>query len=923
MPDVFISYSRADQPFVRRLHAALDTLGLEAWVDWEDIPPTAEWMGEVRAAIEGSDTFIFVISPDSVRSPVCTREIGHATALGKRLVPIVYRPVDPEGVAESVRSRNWIFFRADDDFDAAAATLDTALHLDLEWAHEHTRLLVRAIDWDHNGRDESFVLRGRDLQEADRQLSQGPQHKTPTPTPLQTEYLGASHHAATRSTRLKIAALTTALIVAIVLGTVAFLQRQTAQHEATLARTQSLVSSATAALQTDPELSLLLAREAMNQSAGPEAEQVLRQALDDSYVRATIPGSGPAVSASYSPDGRQVIVAYQQGTAMVYDLRQPNKVAAVLKREKTVVTSAAFSPDGTHAVTGGDDGVASVWDLQHSSQPPLLLTGHTGAISSATFSPDGSRIVTTSTDGTARIWDAHLGGAALVVLTGHTGTVNDATFSPDGSRLLTAGTDGTARIWDTRNGGSALITLNVNGATASVTTASYSPDGTKIVTASSSNTGSPAPAQVWAATTGQLLFALPGEPANVNDAAFSPDGTQIVTASPDSTVRIWDVSQPTSAILTFYGHKGPVSSAVFNADGSQVLSAGQDGTVRIWTTRPNGEHDLLRIAGTEHTIFDAVISPNGRLVATASNDGLARIWSPQRPDEPPVVLQGHAGPVLGVAFSPDGTRIATAGADKTARIWNTTGVGAPLILTGHTGAVNAVEFSPDGRRIATASADGTVRVWDALSGTQLYSLPAGQGGGTFSLYDIAFSPDGQRIAVVGQSGIAEVLAATRQTNASLVNFMTSDENGAVNSVVFSPDGTRVITASDNGTAEVWDSRHATRSILTLTGHAGFVNDAEFSPDGKRIVTSGEDGTTRVWNAKTGEALSVFRGQVGTILSATFTPDGRHILTASDAGTADEWTCNLCVSTGRLLRLAQERSTRSLTPSERRRYLQSP
>jgi len=34
MPDVFISYSRRDQPFVRRL-------------DWEDIPPTAKWWSEI------------------------------------------------------------------------------------------------------------------------------------------------------------------------------------------------------------------------------------------------------------------------------------------------------------------------------------------------------------------------------------------------------------------------------------------------------------------------------------------------------------------------------------------------------------------------------------------------------------------------------------------------------------------------------------------------------------------------------------------------------------------------------------------------------------------------------------------------------------------------------------------------------------
>ena len=35
MADVFISYSRRDQAFVRRLHDALVAAGRETWVDWE------------------------------------------------------------------------------------------------------------------------------------------------------------------------------------------------------------------------------------------------------------------------------------------------------------------------------------------------------------------------------------------------------------------------------------------------------------------------------------------------------------------------------------------------------------------------------------------------------------------------------------------------------------------------------------------------------------------------------------------------------------------------------------------------------------------------------------------------------------------------------------------------------------------------
>ena len=63
---VFISYSRKDIEFVRKLNDSLDSSEIEAWVDWEGIPPSSDWMDEIKRAVEGADAFLFVISPDSL-----------------------------------------------------------------------------------------------------------------------------------------------------------------------------------------------------------------------------------------------------------------------------------------------------------------------------------------------------------------------------------------------------------------------------------------------------------------------------------------------------------------------------------------------------------------------------------------------------------------------------------------------------------------------------------------------------------------------------------------------------------------------------------------------------------------------------------------------------------------------------------------
>jgi hypothetical protein len=113
--EVFISYSRKDKEFVRRLDEALSRRDREAWVDWEDIRPTEEFMQAIYGAIEGADTFTSVLTPDSIVSIPCGRETAHAVAHKKRMVPIVAREVIADTVPEAMRKLNWIFYRAGDD----------------------------------------------------------------------------------------------------------------------------------------------------------------------------------------------------------------------------------------------------------------------------------------------------------------------------------------------------------------------------------------------------------------------------------------------------------------------------------------------------------------------------------------------------------------------------------------------------------------------------------------------------------------------------------------------------------------------------------------------------------------------------------------------------------------------------------------
>ena len=63
-----------------------------------------------------------------------------------------------------------------------------------------------------------------------------------------------------------------------------------------------------------------------------------------------------------------------------------------------------FSPDGRRVATASDDGTARVWDVE-SGRPVTESLAHTAPVYCVDFSPDGRRLATASHDGTARGWE--------------------------------------------------------------------------------------------------------------------------------------------------------------------------------------------------------------------------------------------------------------------------------------------------------------------------------------------------------------------------------------------------------------------------------------------------------------------------------------------------------------------------------------
>ena len=113
--------------------------------------------------------------------------------------------------------------------EAEIPTLLEAINTDLEWVREHTRTLERAIEWDQQGRDKSFLLRGVDLEAAENWQADAVQGKEPQPTHLQAIYIQTSRQDAKRRRRNLLIGVSVALVVSIALGITALFQWQEAQ----------------------------------------------------------------------------------------------------------------------------------------------------------------------------------------------------------------------------------------------------------------------------------------------------------------------------------------------------------------------------------------------------------------------------------------------------------------------------------------------------------------------------------------------------------------------------------------------------------------------------------------------------------------------------------------------------------------------
>jgi WD40 repeat protein len=720
-----------------------------------------------------------------------------------------------------------------------------------------SQLAEDASTWRNNGDDPSFLYRGTQLaglQQAARTWAADPDRYPRLISP-QPEFLHASERAATRSARrarTRVTALIISLIVALSGLGIAAVADSSANQQRNDAITSQLAAQSELLDATDPVTAAQLAAAAQGIAPTFEARtsmlDVLAQperAVLSSSGDIPLTGSVSVNAVAFSPDGKILAAAYNDGTARLWDVATHHQIGMPLIAHGDVA-AVAFSPDGEILATADGDG-ARLWDVATHRQigafiidsSPVTFNSQGRSsyrdVSGVVFSPDGDILATGDGNGTAQLWDVathrQIGASMTVNPRGGIG-VSAVAFSPDGDILATANGDG-ARLWDVatqRQIGAPIIGSSGVVKSAPMIAVAFSPDGTLLAT---SELGGPV--QLWNVVTHQQIGASFDNSDEIYGVAFSPGGTTMATAE-RGAARLWnvDIYRQIGASMTTGG--STIAGVAFNSHGTILATWSDDGGyggAELWDVATH------RQIGTPMTVGDQGVSeapfhPDGTILATATVDGTARLWDVATHHQIGSPLKdSHGQSVTAIAFSPNGKILATADLDGITQLWDVAThrqIGA-VITASHDLEISGLAFSPDGKILATGGWDGTARLWSVATHRQI-GTPMIAGG----FVEVAFSSDGKILATGGNDAVLCNVATHDQIGTPMA------EDGSDVSVALNPQGTILATWNYLGQADLWDvATHSQIGPAIIPGGPGGGGVA-FSPNGNILATGGNDAT---------------------------------------------------------------------------------
>jgi WD40 repeat protein len=883
MTELFISYCRRNKGFTEDFIKTLGEHGYsedKIWIDWNNIPPSSKWEDEIRKGIEAANAVIFILSPDWILSNECAKELQIAVEYNKRLLPVIHQNIDPKTTPADLASLNWIFHRETDDPKGAMQKLLEALKTDLEWVSQHTVILKRANEWKEKAQDNSYLLRGSELQESELWLSKSSEGKEPRPNPVQNEYIFASRQDATRRQRNTLIGVSAALVVSILLAIAAVIGGIEAVRKSQQALASQLAAQAITLVDTQPDLALLLSLESnyisdtMDESDPARLGSLITSMNSMPKLEMYLHGhEGEIRTVTFSPDDHWMAstgnASNDVGQVFLWDMTSTTnpRTHQIFTGGSQRILGLAFSANSKVLAGAGDEKKVFIWDPQHCCEP-VQVWEMDKKVRALEFIPlFGHEYLAIASGTQLTFWDIKTGKMnpklTLEIPTEDpTVRIYSIAFSPAKNLIAVGGDDGNITVWDARSRtmkfhacsygdpkkNSETVCKSSGAGVVEIRGVAFNTSGTLLASGSSDHR-----VWLWDTSTGELLAQSisgveGGHINSVTNLAFDPITGEIASVSWDNTVCLW---QPVitnngnwqlNLVETLTGHTNSVWAVAYNSSGDWLATGSSDKSVILWDPRQNSQIGTP-IKTMEDDTWAMSVSPDGKQFSAADMAGNIYLW-----DFDGTTLSNerhvmHEGGVLSLDYSHNSKLLASSGyTDSSIRVWDAqTGEEVWHIENAHDSEIWALTFSPDDTQIASASFDQTVKIWDVATQT-LISEPLKHETGVFTL---TYNEDGSKLFVGGFATDIYSYDLTDIKNIPSPKVLLGHAS-AVNLIAINPKYPNLLAStSDDKTLLIWNvtNNEHTPQVLGLNESMEAVN---FRPSGDWLASATDNNTVLLW-----------------------------------------------------------------------------
>jgi hypothetical protein len=169
MTQVFLSHAPEDDEIAERIGQSLMRRGITIWSRQRDVEVGVNTKQAIMRGIEEADNMVYLLSPHSGQCEFCQKELGYASYLNKRIIPLKLAEFDPDKVPTEIQELQYIDLTdniLEEDYLKDESQLLRILNQDPSYYQQHKVLLAGALKWERQDYNRCTLLRSHSLEKA-------------------------------------------------------------------------------------------------------------------------------------------------------------------------------------------------------------------------------------------------------------------------------------------------------------------------------------------------------------------------------------------------------------------------------------------------------------------------------------------------------------------------------------------------------------------------------------------------------------------------------------------------------------------------------------------------------------------------------------------------------------------------------------